>query len=169
MAAVERMSVEGVACLVAALPPILHLAELPPMQLQDALDGWLHSGRTLLLQVCSGILRVPVRGKMALQIAGCVLVAVAPVRHGKGRRAALAPKCPAPCIVKLPPLALSSLFAPTQLIAGCAEAAPPAAARLRGLEAAAVRHVAAHGQRATPRGAAHHCHHLGAGAGGLLA
>lgn len=50
MAAVERMSVEGVACLVAALPPILHLAELPPMQLQDALDGWLHSGRTLLLQ-----------------------------------------------------------------------------------------------------------------------
>ena len=51
MAAVERMSVEGVACLVAALPPILRLAELPPTQLQDALDSWLHSGRTLLLQV----------------------------------------------------------------------------------------------------------------------
>lgn len=64
MAAVERMSVEGVACLVSALPPILHLAELPPMQLQDALDGWLHSGRTLLLQVGSGILGVPVQGKM---------------------------------------------------------------------------------------------------------
>ena len=58
MAAVERMSVEGVACLVAALPPILRLAELAPAQLQDALDSWLYSGRTLLLQVrmqqCSG-------------------------------------------------------------------------------------------------------------------
>lgn len=51
MAAVERMSVEGVACLVGALPPILRLAELPPLQLEDALDSWLHSGRTLLLQV----------------------------------------------------------------------------------------------------------------------
>ncbi|KAI7845126.1 hypothetical protein COHA_001331 [Chlorella ohadii] len=50
MAAVERMSVEGVACLVAALPPILRLAELAPAQLQDALDSWLYSGRTLLLQ-----------------------------------------------------------------------------------------------------------------------
>lgn len=48
-----RLSVEGVACLTAVLPPIMRLAELPPEQLQAALDALLHSGRTLLLQVGS--------------------------------------------------------------------------------------------------------------------
>ncbi len=48
-----RLSVEGVACLTAVLPPIMRLAELPPEQLQAALDALLHSGRTLMLQVGS--------------------------------------------------------------------------------------------------------------------
>lgn len=46
-----RLSVEGVACLTATLPPIMRLAELPPDKLQGALDALLHSGRTLMLQV----------------------------------------------------------------------------------------------------------------------
>jgi len=45
-----KLSVEGVACLTAALPPIMRLSELAPAQLQEALDGLLHSGRTLMLQ-----------------------------------------------------------------------------------------------------------------------
>jgi hypothetical protein len=51
--AMPRLSVEGVACLTAALLPILRLAALPPAQLQEALDALLHSGRTLMLQVRS--------------------------------------------------------------------------------------------------------------------
>ncbi|KAL4419606.1 hypothetical protein ABPG77_001660 [Micractinium sp. CCAP 211/92] len=50
LAAMPRLSVEGVACLTAVLPPIMRLAELPPEQLQAALDALLHSGRTLMLQ-----------------------------------------------------------------------------------------------------------------------
>lgn len=65
MAAVERMSVEGVACLVGALPPILRLAELPPLQMEDALDSWLHSGRTLLLQVRGAVAQAGMGGGKA--------------------------------------------------------------------------------------------------------
>lgn len=51
LAALPLLSVEGVACVTAALPPIMRLAQLPAEQLQAELDGLLHSGRTLMLQV----------------------------------------------------------------------------------------------------------------------
>ena len=51
LAAMPRLSIEGVACLTGALPPIMRLADLPAEQLEEALDGMLHSGRTLMLQV----------------------------------------------------------------------------------------------------------------------
>ena len=54
VAALPRLSADGVACVTAALPPILRLADLPPDELGDALDALLHLGRTLLLQARGG-------------------------------------------------------------------------------------------------------------------
>jgi hypothetical protein len=50
LAALPALGVEGVACVTAALPPVLRLAALPPAELAAELDALLHSGRTLLLQ-----------------------------------------------------------------------------------------------------------------------
>jgi hypothetical protein len=50
LAAMPKLSVEGVAAVTAALPAIMRLAELAPGQLAGALDSLLHSGRALMLQ-----------------------------------------------------------------------------------------------------------------------
>jgi hypothetical protein len=50
LAAMPKLSVEGVAAVTSALPAIMRLAELAPGQLAGALDSLLHSGRALMLQ-----------------------------------------------------------------------------------------------------------------------
>lgn len=109
LAALPRCGPEGVACLTAALPPMLRLAELPPAQLGEELDALLHSGRTLMLQVRLWWLGWGTGGRAArIGAAGCVQRRLAACVHAQLGSAPLclsggSSSSPCPCLL-CPPL-----------------------------------------------------------------